>query len=70
LLFGEAVEKPHAPPPDPRELFDYAVHHALRARFCIERARYWQAEYWISGVRDHAPELRSLTAETVGRSDP
>jgi hypothetical protein len=54
LLFGEAVKKPHAGPPDPHELFGYAVHHALRARFCIERGRYWQAEYWISGVRDHA----------------
>ncbi len=57
LLFGEAVEKPHARPPDPHELFGYAVHHALRARFCIERGRYWQAEYWISGVRDHALSL-------------
>ncbi|MGZ4340499.1 MAG: nucleotidyltransferase domain-containing protein [Gaiellaceae bacterium] len=57
LLFGEAVEKPQADPPDPHELFGYAVHHALRARFCIERGRYWQAEYWISGVRDHALTL-------------
>jgi hypothetical protein len=57
LLFGEAVEKPHAEPPDPHELFGYAVHHALRARFCIERGRYWQAEYWISGVRDQALSL-------------
>jgi hypothetical protein len=57
LLFGEAVEKPHAQPPDPHELFGYGVHHALRARFCIERARSWQAEYWISGVRDYALSL-------------
>ena len=57
LLFGEAVEKPHAAPPDPHVLFGYAVHHALRARFCIERGRYWQAEYWISGVRDYALSL-------------
>jgi hypothetical protein len=35
-------------------LFGYGVHHAVRARVCIERRRYWQAEYWISGVRDHA----------------
>jgi hypothetical protein len=38
-------------------LFGYAVHHALRARFCIERGRYWQAEYWISGERDSALSL-------------
>ena len=38
-------------------MFGYAVHHALRARFCIERGRFWQAEYWISGVRDNALSL-------------
>jgi hypothetical protein len=57
LLFGEAVEKPHALPPDPHELFGYGAHHALRARFCIERGRHWQAEYWLSGVRDCALHL-------------
>jgi hypothetical protein len=60
LLFGEAVEKPHTSPPSPHELFGYAVHHALRARFCIERGRFWQAEYWISGIRDNALTLACL----------
>ncbi len=50
----------YAQPPSAHELFGYAVHHALRARFCIERGRYWQAEYWISGVRDHAMSLACL----------
>lgn len=66
LLFGDAIEKPHIQPPPAHELFGYAVHHAVRARFCIERGRYWQAEYWISGVRDYALSLacrrRSLPA--------
>ena len=44
LLFGSAVEKQHTPEPSAQELFGYAVHHALRARFCIERGRFWQAE--------------------------
>jgi hypothetical protein len=44
-------------PPDARQMFGYAVHHALRARFCIERGRYWQAEYWVSAVRDYALSL-------------
>ena len=57
LLFGSVVEKPYPPPPSASELFGYAVHHALRARFCIERGRYWQAEYWVSGVRDYALSL-------------
>jgi hypothetical protein len=57
LVFGRSVEKPHSQPPPAQELFGYAVHHALRARFCIERGRYWQAEYWISGLRDNALSL-------------
>jgi hypothetical protein len=57
LLFGRAVERPPAQPPPARELFGTAVHHALRARVCIERGRYWQAEYWISGTRDGALSL-------------
>jgi hypothetical protein len=57
LLFGRAVDKPHVPPPHAEQLFGYAVHHAVRARFCIERGRMWQAEYWISAVRDYAMSL-------------
>jgi hypothetical protein len=57
LLFGSAVQKPYTEPPSAHELFGYAVHHALRARFCIERGRYWHAEYWISGLRDYALSL-------------
>lgn len=60
LLFGSAVDKPHTPAPAPHELFGYAAHHALRARFCIERGRFWQAEYWISGVRDYGLSLACL----------
>ena len=54
LLFGNAVDKPYLSSPSVHELFGYAVHHALRARFCIERGRTWQAEYWISSLRDYA----------------
>lgn len=60
LLFGTSVEKPFPKIPSANELFGYAVHHALRARFCIERGRFWQAEYWISGVRDYALSLACL----------
>ena len=54
LLFGSAVERQPPPQPDPDELFGYAVHHALRARFSIERGRVWLAEYWITSVRTYA----------------
>jgi hypothetical protein len=57
LLFGSAVERPFPGPPAADQLFGYAVHHALRARFCIERGRFWHAEYWISAARDHALSL-------------
>jgi hypothetical protein len=57
MLFGSSVEKPYPEPPSAHELFGYAVHHALRARFCIERGRFWHAEYWISGTRDYALSL-------------
>ena len=60
LLFGEAIHKPFPQPPAARELFGHAVHHALRARFCIERERYRQAEYWISSTRDVALSLACL----------
>lgn len=60
LLFGISVEKSLPKPPEARELFGYAVHHALRARFCIERERYWQAEHWISETRNTALSLACL----------
>lgn len=60
LIFGKSVEKHYSQPPSAHELFGYAVHHAVRARFCIERQRFWQAEYWISGARDYALSLACL----------
>lgn len=57
LLFGEAAAQAHLEPPPAQQLFGYAVHHAVRARVCIERGRLWQAEYWVSGVRDNALSL-------------
>jgi hypothetical protein len=57
LLFGGSVEKPYGSPPPANELLGYAVHHALHARSCIERGRHWQAEYWISALRDRALAL-------------
>jgi hypothetical protein len=57
LLFGNAVERPYVPQPSPHDLFGLAEHHAVRARFCIERGRSWQAEHWIAGIRDNALSL-------------
>jgi hypothetical protein len=60
LLFGSAVKTEHASPRPAKEAFGYGVHHAVRARYCIERNRSWQAEYWISGVRDEALALACI----------
>src|SRR4030095_12632967 len=54
-LFGHAVERPQPGPPSAHELFGYAVHHALRARFCIERRRYWQGGARV--LRRRAPHI-------------
>jgi hypothetical protein len=60
LLFGKAAEKPYIQPPRKEDLFGCAVHHLVRARFCIERGRLLQAEYWVSSARDYALNLACL----------
>jgi hypothetical protein len=60
LVFGEAIERPAVPEPDRDHIIGLAWHHVLHARICIERNELWQAEYWISGVRDHALTLACL----------
>ena len=57
LLFGEAHEQADEPPTPAQELLGYGVHHALHARVAIERGRHWQAEYWVSAIRDKALHL-------------
>jgi predicted nucleotidyltransferase len=62
LLFGSAVDTPPVQPPSATHLFGLGAHHAVRARFCVERGRLWQAEYWISELRDEALTLACLRA--------
>jgi hypothetical protein len=59
-VFGDEAQPPPVTPPDPGHLAGLGWHHVLHARNCIERHRPWQAEYWISGIRDQTLALASL----------
>ena len=60
LVSGKANEPRHAPPPACWEVIGLAWLYALHARSSIARGNLWQAEYMISGVRDHALALASV----------
>jgi hypothetical protein len=59
-LFGTTHPQEAAPPPDASHLIGLSWHHVLHARSCIERNKPWQAEYWISEIRDHALALACM----------
>ncbi|WP_326826783.1 hypothetical protein [Streptosporangium sp. NBC_01756] len=59
VVFGEAVERKQGKT-DPGHLIGLAWHHVLHARISIERGALWQAEHWISGIRDHVLTLACL----------
>jgi hypothetical protein len=59
-VFGTAAQTPPASLPDPGHLIGLAWHHVLHARSSIERDKPWQAEYWISGIRDQTLALACL----------
>jgi hypothetical protein len=63
MLFGNYTKNPPVPAPPAGQLLGYAAHHAVRARFCIERGRFLQAEYWISGARDYTLSLACLNRD-------
>jgi hypothetical protein len=60
LLFGKASEQPAVKAANPVELIGLGWLYALHARSSIARARVWQAEYMISGLRDHVLALACL----------
>ena len=52
VIFGRVQELRPPPPPAADHLIGLAWHHVLHARVCIERGQLWQAEYWITALRD------------------
>lgn len=61
-VFGQIARSEFVTPPDQDTLAGLAWHHALHARMCVERGRWWQAEYWISALRDQVLALACLRA--------
>jgi hypothetical protein len=59
-IFGQPRELQPFPPLDTEQLAGLVWHHALHARICVERSRWWQAEHWISAIRDHVITLACL----------
>jgi len=60
LVFGEAREPQHPPQPDPSTLAGMAWLYALHVRSSLARTRILQAEYMLSGMRNHVCELACL----------
>lgn len=60
LLFGEANEAEHVPPPALDILHGWAWHHVLHANSALHRGRLWQAEFWISALRDHIITMKCV----------
>ncbi len=62
MLFGAAGKETPAPVPSAAELIGMAWLYALHARSSVARGRVWQAEYMISGMRDHVLALACYAA--------
>lgn len=60
LLFGTSNDLPKPTVKDNKEVVGWAWLHALHARSSIERNKLWQAEYFISGMRDYVFGLSCL----------
>ena len=60
ILFGRVQQLKVTPPPDSRHIIGLSWHHVFHARSCIERGKPWQAEYWISEVRNHTLALSCI----------
>jgi hypothetical protein len=59
-VFGQPRHPRPVPPPSHEHLAGLAWHHALHARISIQRHRWWQAEHWISALRNQVIALACL----------
>lgn len=59
-VFGHPAPAKEIPSPSRRDLAGLGWHHALHARVCIRRRRWWQAEHWIGALRGQVLALACL----------
>ena len=59
-LFGPTQPAAAPPQPSASSLIGLSWLYVLHAHASIERHKLWQAEYWISGIREHILELACL----------
>ena len=57
LLFGESKEHPPEPPPAVDEMIGWGWLYAVNTRTALARRKLWQAEHYISALRDHTLAL-------------
>ncbi|MBD79536.1 MAG: hypothetical protein CL840_11515 [Crocinitomicaceae bacterium] len=60
LLFGRALENKKFPNPSIEKLRGWGWHHVMHANSSINRGKLWQAEFWISNLREHIIALKCL----------
>lgn len=60
LLFGKALQPDSFPEPDVPTLIGWIWHHVLHANSAINRNKLWQAEFWITHLRQHLLSLKCI----------
>jgi hypothetical protein len=65
LIFGDAKPPRPSEQPDPQSLIGMAWLYALHVRSSLARGRTLQAEYMLSGMRNHVFELTCLRCGTI-----
>ena len=65
LIFGESKLLRPSPPQSPQSLIGMAWLYALHVRSSLARGRILQAEYMLSGMRNHVLELACLRCRVI-----
>ena len=67
LIFGDSQPSRHSQPPNPHSLIGMAWLYALHVRSSLARGRILQAEYMLSGMRNHVFELACLRCGAIAQ---